>query len=89
MADVAQVVAPDAMQSPRQPTPGPILQQQNQVDRALERLQDRAEEQEDSTEHPGLGSARSQADAPILLSLSLHCWRFRILDLHRGERPER
>jgi hypothetical protein len=47
MADVAQVVAPDALQSPRQPTPGPILQQQNQADRALERLQDRAEEQED------------------------------------------
>jgi ABC-type transport system involved in cytochrome bd biosynthesis fused ATPase/permease subunit len=47
MADVAQVVAPDAMQSSRQPSPGPILQQQNQADRALERLQDRAEEQED------------------------------------------
>lgn len=47
MADVAQVVAPDAMQSSRQPSPGPILQQQNQADRALERLQDRAEEEED------------------------------------------
>ena len=48
VADVAQVVAPDATQSPRQPTsPGPILQQQNQTDRALERSQDRAEEEED------------------------------------------
>jgi hypothetical protein len=47
MADVAHVVAPDAMKSSRQPTPGPILQQRNQADRALERLQDRAEEQED------------------------------------------
>lgn len=47
MADVAQVVAPDAMQSPPQPTPSPILQQQNQTDRALERSQRHAEEEED------------------------------------------
>jgi hypothetical protein len=47
VADVAQVVAPDATQSARQPTPGPILQEQNQTDRMLERSQDRAEEQED------------------------------------------
>ena len=46
VADVAQVEAPDA-QSPRQPTPGPILQQQNQTDHALERSQRRAEEEED------------------------------------------
>ncbi|MFZ2082622.1 MAG: hypothetical protein WAV38_39390 [Xanthobacteraceae bacterium] len=47
-ADIApvQVVAPDATQSPRQPTPGPILQQ-NQTDSAPERLQTRAEEEED------------------------------------------
>jgi hypothetical protein len=47
LADVAQVVAPDATQSPPQLTPGPILQQQNQTDRALERSQRRAEEEED------------------------------------------
>jgi hypothetical protein len=47
VADVAQVEAPDATQSPRQPTPGPILQQQNQTDRALERSQRRAEDEED------------------------------------------
>jgi hypothetical protein len=47
VADVAQVVASDATQSARQPTPGPILQEQNQTDRMLERSQDRAEEQED------------------------------------------
>ena len=40
-------VVPDATQSPRQPTPGPILQQQNQTDRALERSQKLAEEEED------------------------------------------
>jgi hypothetical protein len=42
-----------------------------------------------STEHPGLGSAPSQADAPILLSLSLHRWRFRTLDLHAMWRAPR
>ena len=47
MADMAQVVAPDTTQSPRQPTSGPILQEQNQTNNALERLQDRAEEEED------------------------------------------
>jgi hypothetical protein len=47
VADMAQVVAPETTQSPRQPTPGPILQQQNQTDRALERSQDLAEEEED------------------------------------------
>ena len=31
MADMAQVVAPDTTQSPRQPTSGPILQEQNQT----------------------------------------------------------
>ena len=46
VADVAQVEAPDA-QSPRQPTPGPILQQQNQTDRTQERSQKLAEEEED------------------------------------------
>ena len=47
VADMAQVVAPATTQSPRQPTPGPILQQQNQTDHALERSQRRAEEEED------------------------------------------
>jgi hypothetical protein len=47
VADMAQAEVPDATQSPRQPTPGPILQQQNQTDRALERSQRRAEEEED------------------------------------------
>jgi len=47
VADVAQVVALDATQSARQPTPSPLLQEQNQTDRMLERSQDRAEEQED------------------------------------------
>jgi hypothetical protein len=47
VADMAQDEPPDATQSPRQPTPGPILQQQNQTDRALERSQRRAEEEED------------------------------------------
>jgi hypothetical protein len=47
VADMAQAEAPDATQSPRQPTPGPILQQQNQTDRALERSQRRAEEEGD------------------------------------------
>jgi hypothetical protein len=47
MADTAQVVAPDTTQSPRQPTSGPKLQQQNEKDSALERMQDRAEEEED------------------------------------------
>jgi hypothetical protein len=39
--DMAQVVAPETTQSPRQPTP------ENQTDRALERSQDLAEEEED------------------------------------------
>jgi hypothetical protein len=47
VADMAQAGVPDATQSPRQPTPGPILQQQNQTDHALERSQRRAEEEED------------------------------------------
>jgi hypothetical protein len=47
MAGTAQVVAPDTTQSPRPPTSGPILQQQNQKDSALERSQDRAEEEAD------------------------------------------
>jgi len=39
---------PSTQQSPTtQPTPGPMLQQQNQIDRSLDRLQDRAEEEED------------------------------------------
>jgi hypothetical protein len=46
VADMAQAEAPDAMQSPHQPTPGPILQQQNQTDRALERSQRRAEKED-------------------------------------------
>jgi TolA-binding protein len=33
--------------STTQPTSDPVLQQQNQTDHALERLQDRAEEEED------------------------------------------
>jgi hypothetical protein len=47
VADMVQVVAPDLTQSPSHPTPGPILQQQNQTDSALERLQDLVEEEED------------------------------------------
>ena len=47
VADMAQVVAPATTQSPRQPTPGPILQQQNQTDRTQERSQKLAEEEED------------------------------------------
>ena len=47
VADIAQVVAPETTQSPRQPTPGPILQQQNQTDRTQERSQKLAEEEED------------------------------------------
>jgi hypothetical protein len=49
VADVApvQVVVPDTTQSPRQPTSGPVLEQQNQAGSALERLQDHAEEEED------------------------------------------
>ena len=46
VADMAQVVAPETTQSPRQPTPGSILQQQNQTDRALERSQRRAEKED-------------------------------------------
>ena len=39
---------PSTQQRPTtQPTPAPMLQQQNQMDRSLERLQDRAEEEED------------------------------------------
>ena len=46
VANVAQVIAPDATQSSRHPaTPSPILQQ-NQTDRALERSQDLAEEED-------------------------------------------
>jgi hypothetical protein len=47
VADMAQAEAPDAMQSPHQPTPGPILQRQNQTDRTQQRSQRRAEEEED------------------------------------------
>ena len=47
VADVAEVVAPETTQSPRQPISGPILQQQNQTDRAQERSQKLAEEEED------------------------------------------
>jgi len=47
VADIAQVVAPETTQSPRQPTPGPILQQQNQTDRTQERSRKLAEEEED------------------------------------------
>jgi len=47
VGDMAQVAAPETTQSARQPTPGPILQQQNQTDHALERSQRRAEEEED------------------------------------------
>ena len=47
VADIAQVVAPETTQSPRQPTPGPILQQQNQTDRTQERSQKLAEEEEE------------------------------------------
>jgi hypothetical protein len=42
VADMAQAGVPDATQSPRRP----ILQQQNQTDRALERSQRRAEEED-------------------------------------------
>jgi hypothetical protein len=44
---MAQVAAPETTQSARQPTPGPILQQQNQTDRTQERSQKLAEEEED------------------------------------------
>jgi hypothetical protein len=47
VADMAQVVAPETMQSPRQPILGPILQQQNKTDCALERSKDLTEEEED------------------------------------------
>jgi hypothetical protein len=47
VADTARVVAPETTQSPRQPTPGPTLQQQNQTDRTQERSQKPAEEEED------------------------------------------
>ena len=47
VADMAQVVGPETTRSPRQPTPGPILQQQNQTDRTQERSQKLAEEEED------------------------------------------
>jgi len=47
VADMAQVVAPETTQSPRQPTPDPILRQQNQTDRTQERSQKLAEEEED------------------------------------------
>jgi len=49
VADVApfQAVVPDTTQSPRKPTSGPVLEQQNQAGSALERLQDHAEEEED------------------------------------------
>ena len=46
VADMAQV-APETTQSPRQPTSGPILQQQKQTDRTQERSQKLAEEEED------------------------------------------
>jgi hypothetical protein len=46
VADMAQVIAPDTTQSPRQPSPSPIFEQQNQTDSVLERLQDRAAEEE-------------------------------------------
>jgi len=47
VGDMAQVAAPETTQSPRQPTPGPILQQQNQTDRTQERSRKLAEEEED------------------------------------------
>jgi hypothetical protein len=47
VGDMAQVAAPETTQSARQPTPGPILQQQNQTDRTQERSQKLAEEEED------------------------------------------
>ncbi len=44
-AQAPAVQGPSTEQSPTtQQTPGPMLQEQNQTDRALERLQDRAEE---------------------------------------------
>jgi hypothetical protein len=47
-ADAPSAQEPRTQQSPTiQPIPGPILQQQNKTDRALERLQDLAEEEED------------------------------------------
>jgi hypothetical protein len=48
VADTApvQAVAPEATQSPSEPTRGLMLQRQNQTDR-LERLQDLAEDAED------------------------------------------
>ena len=47
VGDMAQVAAPETTQSARQPTPGPILQQQNQTDRTQEQSQKLAEEEED------------------------------------------
>ena len=47
VADMAQVVAPKTTQSPLQPTPNPILKQQDQIDRTQERSQTLAEEEED------------------------------------------
>jgi len=47
VADIAQVVVLEPTQPPRQPTPGPILQRQNQTDRTQQRSQRRAEEEED------------------------------------------
>ena len=47
VADIAQVVAPETTQSPRQPSSGPMSQQQTQTDCALERSKDLAEEEED------------------------------------------
>jgi hypothetical protein len=47
-ADAPSAQEPRTQQSPTiQPTPGPMLQPQNKTDRALERLQDLAEEEED------------------------------------------
>jgi hypothetical protein len=47
VADMTQVVVPDVTQYPRQQDPDPMLQQQNQMDSALERLRNLAEEEED------------------------------------------
>jgi hypothetical protein len=57
VADMAQVVAPETTQSPRQPTPGPILQQQNQTDRATAIAKTRRRGG-GLTKHAGLGSPR-------------------------------
>jgi len=45
--DMAQVIAPDTTQSPRQPNASPISQQQNQTDSAQERLHEAADEGKD------------------------------------------